>query len=211
VSVIDTKTFHAKQVYMPSYTYPSAIAIAPDSSRVYVAGNNPIPDFGGCGCRVFVLDAASTRVVASIPLSYPQALIVSPDGTKFYVVSGGTTLYTLSTQTNKVLSALSLPGYGPVSEPATSGIAITPDGSRLFVDDGGDNKIFEIDTTQNKIVSTILAGNTAGILAITPDATELWVGDYYSTFASVVDISTGKVTRTVPLGNQSYGIAFAPQ
>jgi len=211
VSVIDTTTFQAKQINMPSYTYPSAIAIAPDASRVYVAGNNPIPDFGGCGCRVFVLDAASTKVVASIPLNYPQALIVSPDGTKLYVVSGGTTLYTLSTATNKVISTLTLPGYGPVGEPATSGIAITPDGRRLFVDDGGDNKIFEIDTTQNKIVATILAGSTAGILAITPDSSELWVGDYYATFASVVEISTGKLVRTVPLGNQSYGIAFAPQ
>jgi DNA-binding beta-propeller fold protein YncE len=98
-----------------------------------------------------------------------------------------------------------------VGEPATSGIAITPDGTRLFVDDGGDNRIFEIDTTQNRIVNTTRAGQTAGIMAITPDSGELWVGDYSSTFASVINISSGKVIRTVPLGNQSYGIAFAPQ
>jgi YVTN family beta-propeller protein len=211
LSVIDTKTFHAKKIHLPSFTYPSAIAISPDSSRIYVAGNNPIPDFGGCGCRVFVLDTTSDAVVASIALDYPQALLVSPDGTKLYVVSGGTTLYTLSTTTNRVISTLTLPGFGPVGEPASSGIAITSDGSHLFVDDGGDNKIFEIDTMQNKIVHTTLAGQTAGILAITPDSDELWAGDYSSTFASVINVSNGEVIRTIPLGNQSYGIAFAPQ
>ena len=178
---------------------------------MYVAGNNPIPDFGGCGCRVFVIDTASNTVVDSIRLDYPQALAVSPDGTKLYVVSAGTTLYTLSTATNKVIGTLALGSYGPVSQPATSGIAVTPDGTLLFVDDGGDRKVFEINVAQNRIVNTIGVGALPGILSITPDASELWVGDYSATFASVIDVASGKVKRSIPLGSQSYGIAFAPE
>jgi YVTN family beta-propeller protein len=104
VSIINTKTFRVRHISMPTYTYPSAIAVTPDSSRVYIAGNNPIPDFGNCGCRVWVVDTVSDKVVDSIRLDYPQALAVSPDGTRLYVVSGGTLLYTLSTATNKVIS-----------------------------------------------------------------------------------------------------------
>ena len=211
VSVINTKTFATTQIVMPRYTYPSALAITPDGSHLYVAGNNPVPDFGSCGCRVFVIDTASNTVVNSIRLDYPQAMTVSPDGAYVYVVSAGTALYTISTTTNKVISTMALKSYGPVDEPATSGIAMMPDGVHLFVDDGGDNKVFEIDVTQHKVVATILVGNVPGILALTPDSSQLWAGDYYSTSASVVDVARGKVIGTVPLGSQSYGIAFAPQ
>lgn len=55
------------------------MAITPDGSHVYVAANNPVPDFGSCDCYVAVIDTSSEKVVAAIPLAYPMALAVSPD------------------------------------------------------------------------------------------------------------------------------------
>jgi DNA-binding beta-propeller fold protein YncE len=126
------------------------------------------------------------------------------------VTTGGTSLYTISTATNTVVNKLFVVNNGP-TQPVTSGIALTPDGTHVFLDDGSDNKIFEIDLTQNKIVATIQAGSLPGVLAVTPDGSEVWAGDYYATFASVIDITSGKVTRTISLGSQSYGLAFGPQ
>jgi YVTN family beta-propeller protein len=210
VTVIGTAAFATKQIPMPEYTYPSSIAISPDGTRVYVAGNNLVPDFGNAPCYVFVIDTSSNEVVNSIRVPYPMALAVSPDGAQIYVVGGSAYLYTISAATNTITNSLLLE-YNGASDPATSGIAVTPDGTRVFADDGGDNKIFEVDVTRNEVVRTITAGSTPGILAITPDGAELWAGDFQATWVSVVDIASGTVTRKIALGSQSYGIAFGPR
>jgi len=210
VTVIDTATFATKQIPMPKFGYPSSIAISPDGTHVYVAGDNVVPDFGTTPCYVFAIDTSSNTVVNSIRVPYPSALTVSPDGTKIYAVGGFVYLYTISTAANAITNSLLLE-YGGASSPATGGIAVTPDGTRVFADDGGDNKIFEVDVTRNKVVRTIKAGSTPGILAITPDGTELWAGDYQVTWVSVINIASGTVTKRIPLGSRSYGIAFGPQ
>ncbi len=210
VTVIDTKTFATRRIALPHHTYPSSIAISPDGARVYVAGNNPIPDFGTARCYVFVIDTSSDEVMDSIRVPYPMALTVSPDGSKVYVASGGSSLYTISTADDTVMNTLFLANTGP-QQPITGGVAVTPNGKRVFMDDGSDNRIFEVDTTQNKVVAKIQAGLLPGVLAVTPDGSQLWAGDYHATSASVIDIASGKIVRSIPLGSQSYGIAFGPQ
>jgi YVTN family beta-propeller protein len=210
VTIVDTGTFVTKQIPMPEYSYPTSIAISPDGTRVYVAGDNVVPDFGNAACYVFVIDTSSEQVVNSIRVPYPMALAVSPDGTKIYVVGESAYLYTISTATNTITSSLLLENNG-ATQPATAGIAVTPDGTRVFADDGGDNNIFEVDVTQNKVVLTIQAGSVPGVLAVTPDGRELWAGDYEATWASVIDVASGTVAKRIDLGSQSYGIAFGPQ
>ena len=78
VTVIDTKTFATRRIGLPHDTYPASVAISPDGTRVYVAGNNPIPDFGNAKCYVFVIDTSSGEVMDSIRVPYPMALAVSP-------------------------------------------------------------------------------------------------------------------------------------
>jgi large repetitive protein len=210
VTAIDSATFATKQILMPHSTYPSSIAISPDGTRVYVAGDNVVPDFGNAPCYIFVIDTSSNAVLDSIPVPYPMAVAASPDGTKIYVVGQSAYLYTISTATNTITNALLLERNG-ANQPATAGIAVTPDGTRVFADDGGDDHILEVDVTQNKVIQTIQAGSTPGILAVTPDGSELWAGDYQATWVSVIDIARGTVAKTIPLGSQSYGIAFGPR
>ena len=212
ITVIDTKTFAPTTIPLPrsQSTYPSAIAISPDGSHVYVAGNNPMPDFGNARCYVFVIDTGSDQVVDSIRVPYPMALTVSPDGTNLYVVTESTYLYTISTVTHAVTNSLFVVNNG-AQQPVTGGVAVTQDGKYVFLDDGADNRVFQVDVAQNKVVATIPTGSTAGILAISPDGTEIWAGDYRATFASVIDVATSAVIRHIPLGSQSYGIAFAAQ
>jgi YVTN family beta-propeller protein len=212
VVAIDSTTFATTQIPMPKSTYPAAVAITPDGTHIYVAGNNVTPDFGSCSCYVFVIDTATNEVVSSIPVPFPKALTVSPDGTKVYVVGGETSLYTIATSTNTVTNTLRLTNGGPSSsEPVTAGIVVTPDGKTVFASNWQAATVWQVDVTQNNLLSAISVASNAGNLALTPDATQVWVSAWQSGSVSVIDAQTGTVMDAIAVGNWSYGIAFAPQ
>lgn len=213
VTVIHTGTFQTQTIALPSSKsgYPSSIAVSPDAKRVYVAVNNPQPDFGNAQCWILGIDASTLEVVSETRIFYPMALTVSPDGTAVYVVGGlSDTLYTISTATNQITHAVALNNGAPI-QPVTGGIAVTPDGTRIFASDGSSSTVFEVDVVHHKLLRQIKAGQTAGSIAITPDGSEAWVTDYVGKAANVIDIGSGTVTRSIALSNQSYGIAFGPQ
>jgi YVTN family beta-propeller protein len=213
VTVIHTETFRTRTIALPSSTsgYPSSIAVTPDGKHIYVAVNNPQPDFGNARCWILGIDTSTLQVVNATPIFYPMALTVSLDGAAVYVVGGlSDTLYTISTATNQITHAVALANGAP-SQPVTGGIAVTPDGTRVFASDGSSSTVFEVDVINHKLIRQIKAGQTAGNIAITPGGGEAWVTDYVGTAANIISIASGTVTRSVLLSNQSYGIAFGPQ
>jgi Asp-tRNA(Asn)/Glu-tRNA(Gln) amidotransferase A subunit family amidase len=132
--------------------------VSPDGTRVYVAN--------GTGIDVL---AAGTRTrlsfnVDGAPFS-PQAIALSPDGEHAYI-GGGTVVLVLDTatnaitHTNRVLESLFHGLFG-----AGNKIAITPDGSRLYVaavssSSGLGAFIDVIDAVNHTLVATVNAGLT---------------------------------------------------
>jgi YVTN family beta-propeller protein len=213
VTVIDAATFKSKTIVIPKQNqgYPSSIAIAPDGKTVYVAVNNPQPDFGNAICWVLGIDTGTHQVSSAMRIRYPMALTVSTDGTAIYVIGGiSDTLYTISTATHTITHSVNLQSGSP-TQPVTGGIAVTPDGTTVFATDSATAGIFEVDVTTHKFVKMIPAGQAPGSLAITPDGSQLWATDLRATSASVIDVATGAVIKEIPLRNQSYGIAFGPE
>jgi YVTN family beta-propeller protein len=102
--------------------------VSPDGSHVYVANYN--------GHTVSVIDTADNTVSASIPVgssgAYPNDVAVTPDGTRAYVtLEGSADVAVIDTATNAVVTT--------ISAITTYGLAITPNGQKLFVAniDGG--------------------------------------------------------------------------
>ena len=213
VTVVDAETFKRKTIVIPNQYqgYPSFIAVAPDGKTVYVAVNNPQPDFGNAICWIVGIDTSTRQVTSATRIRYPMALTLSADGKAIYVIGGfSDTLYTISTATHKITHAVDLPS-SPPTQPVTGGIAVTPDGTKVFATDSGTAGIFEVDLTTQKFVEMIPVGQAPGSLAITHDGSELWATDLRATSAWVIDIATGSVIKGIPLRNQSYGIAFGPE
>jgi YVTN family beta-propeller protein len=213
VTVIDAETFKRKTIVIPNQYqgFPSSIAIAPDGKTVYVAVNKVQPDFGNAICWIVGIDTSTHQVTSATRIRYPMALTLSPDGKAIYVIGGfSDTLYTISTATHKITHAVDLQS-GPPTQPVTGGIAVTPDGTKVFATDSGTAGIFEVDVTTQKFVEMIPVGQSPGSLAITHDGSQLWATDLRATSAWVIDVATGSVTKEIPLGNQSYGIAFGPE
>jgi DNA-binding beta-propeller fold protein YncE len=86
-------------------------------------------------------------------------------------------LYTISTATHKITHAVGLQSGSP-TQPVTGGIAVTPDGTKVFATDSTTAGIFEVDVTTHKLVKMIPAGQAPGSLAITADGSQLWPRTY---------------------------------
>ena len=99
--------------------------MARNGKTVYVAVNNPQPDFGNAICWIIGIDTSSHQVSSATRIPYPMALTLSPDGTKIYVIGGSDTLYTISTVTHAIRHAVPLQPGSP-TQPVTGGIAVTP-------------------------------------------------------------------------------------
>jgi YVTN family beta-propeller protein len=213
VTVVDAETFKTETIVIPNQYngYPSSIAITPDGKTAYVSINNLQPDSGNAICWVVGIEASTHQVSSATRVRYPMALTLSPDGAAIYVIGGNSdTLYTIATATHKIAHAVTLQ-LGSPTQPVTGGIAVTPDGTKVFATDSATAGIFEVDVTTQKLVKMIPAGQAPGSLAITPDGSQLWATDLRATSALVIDIATGAVSTHIPLHNQSYGIAFGPE
>jgi YVTN family beta-propeller protein len=183
------------------------IEITPNGTRVYLAT---------AGTQtVTAIDTATNTVTDIIPLGFtgPQ-LAISPDGARVYAGgfirdSQGNTLFhvvsAIDTATNTVIATLSV-NRGP--EGGISDLAVTPDGSRVYV---VDNMIVSaIDTATHMVIATIPVGDFPADLAITPDGTRVYVTSYGGTTVSVIDTTTNTVTATVPVDRFPNDIGITP-
>jgi YVTN family beta-propeller protein len=209
VAVIDTETNKVVHT-IPLEFPPSSIAVTPNAKYVYVAGEVPTAPFGGPG-SVAVIDASNDKVVTTISVPYdPVSLVVSRDGTRVYVASGITNAIPISvsvidTASNAVRATIDTGQYGP------GGIAISPDGKKLFVPAGGSageipgGSLVVIDTATDNVTYYDIPGSLGSEFdwaAVTPDNTKLYVDDlYYPPDAPEVtefNPATGALKSTIP-------------
>lgn len=91
----------------------------------------------------------------------------------------------------------------------------TPDSKLLYVADQGElmerpvsNKVFVIDISNAKVISTIQVGNKAHGIVVSKDGTTVYVTNSIDNTVSVIDVATQKLTRTIPVGKGPNGISY---
>src|SRR5207244_5073950 len=100
-------------------------------------------------------------------------------------------------------------------------VAITPDGNRAYVANGGSNALTDpgitvsvIDTASDTVVATVAVGSVPYGVAITPDGSRAYVTNQGDTTVSVISTASNTVVATIPLGvpvaNSLYGLAITP-
>src|ERR1017187_594599 len=82
---------------------------------------------------------------------------------------GSNSVSVIDTSSNTVVATV---GVG--SQP--NGVAITPDGTRAYVANGGGD-VWVIDTSSNTVVATVGVGSQPNGVAITPDGTRAYVAN----------------------------------
>ena len=89
-------------------------------------------------------------------------------------------------------------------------VAITPDGTRAYITNGGSDTVSVIDTATNTVSATVPVGDYPNGVAITPDGTSAYVTNYLAGTVSVIDTATNLVTATVTVGGVPQAVAITP-
>ncbi|HEX4839106.1 MAG TPA: beta-propeller fold lactonase family protein [Rhabdochlamydiaceae bacterium] len=139
VRVIDTHTNTLLPVSIPVGSGPIGVAITPSGSFVYVTNSG--------GPSIDVIDTTSNMVVDTFPVgSNPSALAITPNGKFLYEVNSSS-VGVFETINNSLITGISLP--------SPAGLAITSDGTLVYVTNNVDDSISIIDTSTNEEIGTI--------------------------------------------------------
>lgn len=170
----------------------SAIAVAPDGSRVWVVN----PDSNS----VTVLETAGDTVVAEIPVGEaPATLAVAPDGARVFVAN---------TDSNdlSVIDAAALVEIARVpigTQPY--GVALRPDGSRLYVTNTNQARVTVLDAATLAVVAQIPTLPRPRGVAVTADGSQVVVTHYLTPApqlngnTTIINAATNAVQAVVPL------------
>jgi len=182
--------------------------------------------FDPVGPQFYAVDPIGNSVVAvSLPANTvgtpigvgpnPFLVAVGPVGTpaagKLYVTnfgnSGiGNTVSVVDTATKQITTVtVGRNGAGP------AGVAVSPDGTRVWVANSSAGAIAIIDTTTNKVVKTIPVPSGAVYVAISPDGHQAYVtnGDTTST-VTVINTANYTTAGSITVGQKPGAIAFSP-
>ena len=135
----------------------------------------------------------------------PYQFVFSLDGTKAYLTNGNNPspgfIAVINTSNNTVSTTIA-PG------PTPTGIAITPDGTHLYVSYAEGDEVVVINTSGYGIGPTIGVGSAPEPIATTPDGKSVYVVNGEDNTVSVIDIATNSVVTTLTVGTTPSGLAI---
>jgi YVTN family beta-propeller protein len=147
----------------------------------------------------------------TIPVgSHPVSLLHHPTQPRLYVLnrdSGDVSV--INTQTHQELARWPVNGIGPEDRDA-HGIALSPDGTRLFVTSR--QRLSVLDANDGRLLQVFddLPGWSYYGVAITPDGAQAWLASANADALVVIDLRVGEVVAQVAVGNHPTWLALSP-
>jgi DNA-binding beta-propeller fold protein YncE len=195
-----------------------SLVISPDGSRVYVAFKD-----GTLGTLDTVSDSYLGTPVALGWTSSPVEMVVTPDGQNLYIAESG------SNQVVEVDAATGAQVGTPIPTGPVLNMAISPDGSAIFIDGGDQSSSVGVISTATNTVSltpiqlipssspiaaTATTSSGVGAMAMSPTGAALYVVTSTSAgpAVAVIDPSTDAVVGTLvtlPATSQPAGLAVS--
>ncbi len=148
--------------------------------------------------------APTLTEVAVAHVAGPVAMAVSPDDDDLYVAGPCCDVSVIDPATGAV-TAIIPTGHG------ASGLAISPDGTRLYAADPTSDTVSVINTAAHAVVATVRTGPGPLSVAVTPDGSTAYVAEDSDPGAvAVIDTATAAVRKTIPVGGNPAAVAVTP-
>jgi YVTN family beta-propeller protein len=171
------------------------------------------------GHEVDVIDLEKMDYAEHIPVEgRPRPYVVSPDGKRMYVAEANLHGFVIvDIPSKKVIDRVVMPAEHPTPHPLryetadtrTHGLALTPDGSELWVSSLLDDCVYIYDVKSKTIVGKVPTGGGPNWLAFTPDGRYLCVSNTDSDDVSVIDVKGRREVTRVKVGQVPKRIAIA--
>jgi YVTN family beta-propeller protein len=210
VSVIDTVSDTVVDTISLGSTLAFNAAISPDGSRLYLSGGVS----GDPGSTITVIDTTLNAVIATITglVSATGALTVSPDGSRLYAADQNCCfapapngyVRVIDTTTNQIMASVEVGVHA-------TGIAVTPDGNRIYVTNPASGSVSVIDTATNTVVKTLFIPDNPTGITVNSTGTRVYVADTNGTAATVytIDTATDDIIRTLSIGPSPIFLALS--
>jgi YVTN family beta-propeller protein len=185
--------------------HPKDVIVSADGTHVYVTG------YDGSTSIIRISDNTAKTVV----LDRSSAEVVSPDGAYIYLAHSGIVGDTRGSSISVVNADGAPVAVVPVDSHAT-GLALSPDGNRLYVASsrhsanptrGG--SISVIDTETYTVVNAIAMQLAPDTVTMSRDGARLYATHYRNNAISIVDVETGGVTAAM-LADAPIDVAVSP-
>jgi YVTN family beta-propeller protein len=155
---------------------------------------------------VTVLDATTGRRLRTFHVgARPRFVIFRRDGRRregFVSAENGGTVVLVDADADSVVSTIAV---GDRTTKPT-GLALSPDGQRLYVANGRSNEVVVIDVATRAARGAVRTGERPWGIALTDDGRYLYTADGRSGSVSVIDTVAGKVVATIAVGGRPYGV-----
>lgn len=201
-ATLDPSNYNPAETDIHTGFNPQNLAVTPDGSQLWVADTGPQTS-ADSPSDVAVIDTATEKVIATIPLKGgPSQIAFSPDGKSAYVVTADG-LWTFSTATFK-----STGFTGGLGDPR--GVAVSPDGTTVYVTDTDGNSVKVISARTGHVTATIGVGDLPWQIVVSANGKTAYVADPDSNAVSVIDTATNKVTDTISVPGDPDTLGLTP-
>jgi len=164
---------------------------------------NPTHTYSAAGNYTVFLTASNENSTNS---TFRVIDVFKTTGPFAYVISGNN-ISVIDTATDKVVDTMEIE--------SGLGVAVSPDGTKVYVTNNRDNTVSVIDTSISKVIATINGLSSPYAIAFTPDGKKIYITNndgavFRNGTVSVIDTGTNTVMDTIKVGSVPHRVAVTP-